>query len=413
VNCPKCGFAQEERIDCRKCGVVFAKYYALHAADPAAPADSAETAVPGRVRTEEPAMYESPELIEIRQELQILQQRFKDFEFERAERKRLQNELRALDEGVRAAIDQIVDRQDGIEQIIAELAATQPGNLQQEVDDLRLELGVIDIKSIHTRMEWVESQLHLNAAEICTRSDLEPLDRLPAIEARLSAAEQRLAGVAQERAAVPENGADDRVEAACKAIEEMRSSLQAVSLRYTEIGELKKNHLVLRNLCESMQHALEAARKEPANGNAAKILEVLNEMSALRAEARQVCERLDALEICPPSHSAAADSASREELASLRSELFTAAGHVVEESERTQSGLSTLERRLADLATEISDLRQQFMEACASMPEYQPQPEGKEPDRPAADPPAHADMLGIRENLVEIRRFMETLSLKL
>ena len=67
VNCPKCGFVQqEERADCRKCGVVFAKFHALRAQESAASLDPGEQPRLPNGFSEEPHPPELPALLELR-----------------------------------------------------------------------------------------------------------------------------------------------------------------------------------------------------------------------------------------------------------------------------------------------------------------------------------------------------------
>ncbi len=87
--CPKCGLEQEERLDCRECGVVFSKYNSLFAS-PEAP-DPAGGDVP-----DTGAVYELQ--IQVRE----LSSRLIGAEFEKAERKKLRSDLRDLQEQLRA-----------------------------------------------------------------------------------------------------------------------------------------------------------------------------------------------------------------------------------------------------------------------------------------------------------------------
>ncbi len=414
MNCPKCGFVQEERADCRKCGVVFAKFFALHAADCASPMEPADSPVPLKGPYEEYTAQEVADLVELRQGLRDLQHRFKELEFERAERKRMQGEIRAMDDRVQAVLDQLGAHQQRIEQNIAELAATQPAALEQGLADLRLELRDLDVEAIHRRIDWMENSLSLNAGEMCARSELQPLEQLPGMDARLTEVEHRLTEILESRGPNASNGTQTQVEGAVKTIEEMRAALQAVTIRYTEIGELKKNHLVLRNLCESLQQALDASRKESAAGNSARIREIQNEMSALRAEVRKAYERMDLLETQPAPAAPGHEAATREDLVSLRNESATASQYLSEERARMDSKIDALRAEVAVFNREVTCLRQELLEARSQMKSMQEQDDGIKTVAPGgATVPTSADMVDIRDHLGEIRRFMASLSRKL
>jgi small-conductance mechanosensitive channel len=85
MKCPKCGFEQEERLDCRECGIVFSKYNALFQ-----PPQSQHS-------TEEQAT-KSVDLQELQLKIRELNSRSIDIEFEKAERKKLRADIKNLEE---------------------------------------------------------------------------------------------------------------------------------------------------------------------------------------------------------------------------------------------------------------------------------------------------------------------------
>ena len=166
MNCPKCGFVQEERTDCRKCGVVFAKFLALRALESAAPLETQEPQHPQNAFSEEHHDHEEPALVEVRQDLQVVQQRFKELEFEKAERRRIQGEIRALNESVQESVARIMARQEDLEQRLSRLADLPPAPSAQEFAELKMEVHAIDVESVRRHLETVEkpaSVLYANA----------------------------------------------------------------------------------------------------------------------------------------------------------------------------------------------------------------------------------------------------------
>jgi hypothetical protein len=92
--CPKCGFEQEERLDCKECGIVFSKYQALFPpADEAGPAD------------EDPQMKSEFHTLQI--QVRELSSRMREAEFEKAERKKLRADLKELEERIQHNQEQV------------------------------------------------------------------------------------------------------------------------------------------------------------------------------------------------------------------------------------------------------------------------------------------------------------------
>jgi chromosome segregation ATPase len=193
-------------------------------------------------------------------------------------------------------------------------------------------------------------------------------EQLTRLDARLTSVEAAAANSAQVKAEPPPDSV-------LKELGELKAALQNVTLRYSEIGELKKNHLVLRDMLESLEQSTASLRKEALSFNTAKAADLEKEVLALRAELRQWCGRIDGLEARLPDSEEESETAAHKEIALLREEFL-----------QGQTQLQILQKQFESLV---------------------------EPRTQAAGASSQGEMSGIRENLDEIRRFMSTLSHKL
>jgi hypothetical protein len=97
MSCPKCGHKQESRLDCRRCGVVFSKYYTLF------PSIKSADASP---LAEQDGGWSG----DIQIQLHELSARITEIEFEKAERNRLRTDLRSLEEQFQKNMEQTTGR---------------------------------------------------------------------------------------------------------------------------------------------------------------------------------------------------------------------------------------------------------------------------------------------------------------
>jgi chromosome segregation ATPase len=356
VNCPKCGYSQEERADCKKCGIVFAKYYAIR--KPTEPQETVPAVAPENG---------AAELVEMQRALRDLTRRYGEVEFERAERQRLREEIRALEHRFEAEFAglsaRISETEKGISEVL-ELTRFAP----EEV--MRLKQSIAEqLDPLLKRVEQIEGKLEILSRE--SRADARIMEFLRILEQRTSASEAVIAKLAAEPK--PVDGGSD--------VAELRAALQAVTLRYSEIGDLKKNNLVLLNRLETLQHDFDSAKN---NGNRAlhdKIREMEIEVPALRAEVRQILKHMETLDAAPQSGGEAAVNAIKEEM------------------DGVIKAVSDLGSELALLRVELSQVEENIL----------PPPMQTEPV-PAA--PLEEDVRAIRKDMKEIRSFIYGLANK-
>ena len=443
--------------------MVFAKYYAFHSQEPAVPSEIPDPPrIPIAVH-EEPQSPEWVDLVEIRQSLRDLQQRFNELEFERAERRRIRNEIQALEERLLQSFARISERQETIEQHISKIASLPPTPTAEDLAALRIELRAMDFKSVQQRIERVENGLQSCSAQMTAKPESLSVDLLHGMDARLREAECRLAGMADDRGANPSNGGQAQLIAAFNELGQLKATLQNVTVRYSEIGELKKNHLVLLNLIESLQQSQEISRESAHEGSTGKIPELEKEVLALKAESRNTFERMDLLESQALSTTAPCEVSSLQEMSSLKEDVAAFSKLGMEEMCRMQAELSALGTRvnegfqihekfpekLALLTAEIRSLNQQYHPLCQTIERLNNHTSGAsqqiadlsgevaalregllqaqsqilslqeqidcfaDPVAAETSPPTLADIHLIRENLDEIRNFMAKMSRKI
>jgi chromosome segregation ATPase len=226
---------------------------------------------------------------------------------------------------------------------------------------------------------------------------------------------------------------------------------------------LKKNHLVLQNLIESLQQSVESSRAAAHEGSLGKIPDLEKEVLALRAENRKTLERMELLEPQAFPTAMPCGTASLQEMSSLKEDVAAFSKLGMEEMCRMQAELSALGTRvnedsqiheelpeklasladeirsldqryhslcqsierlksqtggplqsIAELSGEVFALREELLQAQSQMQSFQEQIDGcAAPVAAEASPPTLADIHLIRENLDEIRGFMAKMSRKI
>jgi len=332
VICPKCGFEQEERVDCKKCGVVFAKYYALHPPNGASPPEEMVESAP------KPEPQTLSDLAELRHLLDELNRRFNELEFERIERNRMRAEIRKMEKQLQESLGQISDRLGENEKLVANLSCVPAAPTVEEFAELKGELRAISLEPVLQNIRSLEEKT-ARIQESSSQTDPRILDVLRKLDERLAVLESGGPNLGGEQTAG--GGPDpEALEKALEEVAELRVSIQNVTVRYSEIGELKKNHLILLNKMESLQHNLETISREPSSRTQDRFGQIEKEVSALRAEVRQA---LNGFESGQPS-----SEHESTELEALKTDVAELARLRMEEDERTQTALSGLEIKIND-----------------------------------------------------------------
>ncbi len=440
MNCPKCGFAQEDREDCLKCGVVFAKFYALHSPDGLVPVES--YSAPEAVS---PPAAHPAEMDQLRQSVRDLVRRFNELDFERIERNRLRAEMRALEQKVEENLGRAASSLAGIERRLEDAAA------RKDLEDLKAELDSRRIDPIRRTVSQIDERLGRVQNEVAALADPRLLEAIRKLDVRQAELEAKFAELLAGGNGPDEAGATVRIRPALKAIEELRASLESVTLRYSEIGELKKNHLVLLSRIEALERSYKATGQEAFQGLAGRLSEMEKEIAALRAEVRQAISRAEALQQAAPVPQVPdvlplkAELAELQKLRSDESEkMRVALGALESKLNESLVPLSSLAERVQSLAGQIQRVEQRFQppadpsrgdgasgkiaglqEALSSLQKDWQQIEKRlrvlESRMEAAGKAApgrgdnltNSDVQVIRESLDEIRRFMLALHQKL
>ncbi len=188
VICPKCGYEQEERLDCRKCGIVFSKYLAMQSETSGTPPGPAPQAENGA----------SVEILELRQHVRDLNHRFSEVEFERVERSQLRGEMKALDKKLEASSDQMARRLEDLERLLSTPKAPPPAPDGALMAQVQKEILEANVDPIAKRLAEAEDKLHLWENELASSKVLmnEEVNRL--MEAAMEPLARRVEAIEQK-----------------------------------------------------------------------------------------------------------------------------------------------------------------------------------------------------------------------
>ncbi len=422
--------------------MVFSKYYQLHSTNKPVAAEVLEPVPP---QSPPPATGDDPaaEIADLRQSFKDLSRRFNEVEFERAERTQLRGEFRTLDQKVKDSLTQLQDRLGTLGDLVDQLRVSPPPVSAENVQQLKNELLEEQLMPLRQRLEQIETRLETLPKEFAPSGSDSAPEGLRRLEERMTQAESDIAGLAElnrsQAEALP-GGADKLA----KDIDELRGSLQNVTVRYSEIGELKKNHLVLLNKVESFQLQLEQATKAPERVVSNRVPELETEVLALRAEVRQTLKRLETLEADSPGAAgnlgvivgelaeskkmhaeqidqmqASFESMIKQGLSPL-SELSNHVAHADQRQHSLEAAFETLPKSVQEALQRVSDVDQAVSALRSEQEELRNEVRSSEekitaiqahpPEEPR--PPLEEDVHIIRETMEELRRLLHSTACK-
>ncbi len=222
IACPKCGFVQEERLDCLKCGVVFSKYYALfHSAEP-----GGESGADGELPPEPADPDVRTSLSDLQSQIRALHGRLAEVNFEKAERNQIRADLKALQRQLEENVKRLENRLDRCDD-----------RLEHPPVPLQSEEALSDIPVLYDRIGQVEERL-VDSDLGCRRIE-ELAEKQDDAARKLSELETQLAAIRREAEAL--RAALDAVRAAKKA-EDPQTGLEE------DVHVIRRNLVVFRRL---------------------------------------------------------------------------------------------------------------------------------------------------------------------
>ena len=437
--CPKCGYSQEDRLDCRKCGVVFSKYYALHTPAKPSVAEAPEPAQPPTLDIENLPV----EIADLHKNLKELSRRFNEVEFERAERTRLWGEIRVLGRKLTDSLERAQERLKALEEHATNPQALPPASSHEDTQQLKNELLEEHLVPLLSRLEQIETRLAILPKEFAPKTDPRIIESLRKLVQRITELDSEVAKLTIDGRTQTEKPSLE-LEKASRDIDELRLSLQNVTMRYSEIGEFKKNHLILLNKVESFQQQLDHAKKTQEQAVSKRIPEIETEVHALRAEVRQTLKGMEALEALSPAPSRELGAITEEmagfkkmqldQVEQVRAALeqklkmeLTPLSKISEQLSRIEQRQQSLEKSLDEIRLGGDEASQKITDICKNISSLRSENEELKSELRAAEgkiaavlsqppeeprPPLEEDVHVIRETLDELRRFLTSIANK-
>src|SRR5439155_12133648 len=164
---------------------------------------------------------------------------------------------------------------------------------RQEIETLREVVRGHDPRPLLEQLHQVESRLEALPGELAGQIEANLSEWARGVDARFSELEESLKSATAQPAQKENSEAIIELGKVLKELDGLRAALQNVTVRYSEIGELKKNYLYFANTLESLHREVAAGKEGGYAESLKKTAELEREVAALRAETRQMSQQAE------------------------------------------------------------------------------------------------------------------------